>query len=438
MELFSKQINPRQLDQNQVITLVVFSITYFAVIFRNVIKLRTPIWLILFIGALAMIFSGAITPEQAYFSIDLKVLSFLFGMFTLVSALDIAGLLETFSYRILSKATNFKLILASVFFGFGFLSAFLMNDTIALMGTPIMLSVARKTRINPKVLLISLAFAITIGSMSTPMGNPQNLLVALQSGISSPVITFAKLLALPAIVNLVLTWIIITKVNSKVHLQNSISQVEEPKIKDRRLALVSLYCTISTMLLIFIVDFVDSIGFKLPFGISEISLLGAGLVLIFSNKSREIIGSIDWGILVMFASLFILMQSLSKNGIISQLSALFSVSPSSDQNLLVLNVIIFNVLLSQIISNVPTVALYIPILAGSGVGSSHSLAWIALAGGSTLAGNLTVLGAASNLIIIERAEKEGISVSFFEFLRYGIPVTLLNVFILYLFLVLGL
>ena len=161
-------------------------------------------------------------------------------------------------------------------------------------------------------------------------------------------------------------------------------------------------------------------------------------MLLFSRKPKEILESVDWGIMVMFVSLFIIMESLSLNGVTSSISNSLPHLNSSSQSASLIPVIISSVVLSQVLSNVPMVALYIPILKSYGFGPSDSMIWTALASSSTLAGNLTILGAASNLIIIEEAEKEGISISFFEFLRVGVVVTTINIAVLYLFLLFGL
>lgn len=419
-------------------SLIIFLGTYSALVLRNILKLRVPIWLILLLGATAMIGSGSIAPQIAYASINMDVLTFLFGMFVIVSSLDISGVLEFFTSRMLRVSKGPRTVVAMVFIVFGFLSAFLMNDTLALMGTPIVISIARRTGMNPKILLISLAFAVTVGSAVTPMGNPQNLLVALASKINAPVISFLKYLLIPTIVNLLLSTAFIIFFVRDRNFNFYSTSLASPQIRDRRLAFVSVFFSLFTLSLIFVINIVESLGGSSYLGISEVSLIGATLTLAFSKRPREILESVDWGILVMFASLFIMMEALSSNGVIRQISA-FLPSPSSlAGGGALIPIVLSSLFLSQVVSNVPTVALYIPIMLSSGFGPQNVVAWLALAGASTLAGNLTILGAASNLIIIERAEKEGLTISFFEFFRVGIFITAINISVLLLFLFLGL
>jgi Na+/H+ antiporter NhaD/arsenite permease-like protein len=110
----------------------------------------------------------------------------------------------------LSKANgNVNSILLVFIIGLGILSAFLVNDTIALLGIPLVIYVSRQIGIRPTVLFIALAFGISIGSVMTPIGNPQNLLIAIKSGIFLPFLTFMKWLIIPTILNLFLTYFIL-------------------------------------------------------------------------------------------------------------------------------------------------------------------------------------------------------------------------------------
>jgi Na+/H+ antiporter NhaD/arsenite permease-like protein len=148
------------------------------------------------IGAGLLVGLQVISIEQAFKAINLNVIIFLFGMFSIVSALDRSGVLRYVATKMLSKANNdVNSILLVFIIGLGILSAFLVNDTIALPGIPL-IHVSRQIGIRPTVLFIALAFGVSIGSAITPIGNPQNLLTAIQSGISLPFLTFMKWLIL--------------------------------------------------------------------------------------------------------------------------------------------------------------------------------------------------------------------------------------------------
>jgi Na+/H+ antiporter NhaD/arsenite permease-like protein len=165
----------------------------------------------------------------------------------------------------------------------------------------------------------------------------------------------------------------------------------------------------------------------LDFRLTFIALASAAPVLLFSRRRLEILRKVDWHTLVFFAAMFVLMQSVWLTGFFQSL-----VENSGFSILSIEMILLVGVLLSQFISNVPLVALYLPLLLHAGAGTREM---VALAAGSTIAGNLTILGAASNVIIIQNAERRtGESLTFFDFLKVGAPLTLLNVAVYWAFL----
>lgn len=420
------------------IALAIFVATYAALALRNVREASVPIWLILLLGAVAMVLTGSIGVPQAYSAINLQVLVFLFSMFVMVKALDISGALEGFATRLLRHARSPSQVLYLSFFGFALLSTVLMNDTIALMGTPIMISLAKRLEMSVKPLLLTLAFAVTIGSAATPMGNPQNLLIGISSGLAEPILQFGYYLLVPVLVNLAATAVILRiwfrkELRSGSEPTQAKPMVDSP-VRDRGLARKATALVVLTMIALVGANVAGEFGLNTPFGISEISLFGAAILLGISGRSREILEDLDWGILVMFAALFVMMQAVSDNGIISAVAGYLPPISVSSPREASAAIITSATILSQLISNVPMVGLYLPLMKTLGFGSGTAYAWAALAGGSTLAGNLTLLGAASNLIIAEQAERDGHRLGFVEFVRVGAVVTVLNVAVLYLYL----
>jgi Na+/H+ antiporter NhaD/arsenite permease-like protein len=177
----------RQYEQsNVIIAIAIFAIVYFLILFGRR-RFNIPIWTSMLIGAALMVGFQIIDIQSAFRSINLDVIGFLFGMFSIVSALDKSGVLTVISAKMLSKARNNPSLILLVFVvGMGLLSAFLVNDTIAVLGIPLVVYISNKIGIRSQVLLIALAFGITVGSTMTPIGNPQSLLIALQSGIPLP------------------------------------------------------------------------------------------------------------------------------------------------------------------------------------------------------------------------------------------------------------
>jgi Na+/H+ antiporter NhaD/arsenite permease-like protein len=310
-------------------------------------------------------------------------------------------------------------------FGAGLLSAFLMNDTLAIIGTPVMLEIARKTGIRPKLLLLSLAFSVTIGSVMSPIGNPQNLLVAINGNIPNPFITFLRYLAVPTLVNLFLTYLIL-KFFYRGHLKNEPLTYSADPITDPALAGLSKVSLIIIVVLVLAKIIVSLVGLNIDFRLTYIALVAALPIILLSPHRLGIVRTIDWTTLIFFAAMFVLMQSVWDSGYFQNVIANLHLNLQSIGIIMAVSIV-----LSQLISNVPLVALYLPVLSHLGAATKEMMA---LAAGSTIAGNFSILGAASNVIIIQKAEKKaGETLTFWEFVRIGIPLTAVNALVYWLF-----
>jgi Na+/H+ antiporter NhaD/arsenite permease-like protein len=336
----------------------------------------------------------------------------------------------------------------------------------------------------------------------TPIGNPQNLLIALQSGIPLPFITFLRYLAIPTIVNLFLTYFIlklyyrkellfslsytikpttarniqrypnakkqqpagedslisdgydddksiIKDYTSKKDVDISDLATEEgPKITNPRLAKISivvLFITLAGFIISDILQFAYHTTTNLS--LSIIAMLGGTALYALSKERREILASVDYSVLVFFAAMFVFTYGLWSSGIISLVTSYFPTPDKHDPFQSNAAISTISIALSQILSNVPFVAIYNTVMInngfangdhnGGGGSNSNTSQWMMLAAASTIAGNLTILAAASNIIIIEAAESRGIKAyTFFEYFKIGAIVTLANVIVYYLFLLL--
>jgi Na+/H+ antiporter NhaD/arsenite permease-like protein len=407
------------------ISIIVLLIVFILIAIRQIGRIRFQLWQIMLLGAIAVLLTLQISPLNALKSINLDVMFFLFGMFVIGRALEESGYLAHLSYKFFRRAGSVDSLILYILFGMGFLSAFLMNDTLAIIGTPVVLMLAKKSGVNTKLLLFALAFAITIGSVMSPIGNPQNLLVAVNGKIANPFVTFLKYLAVPTIVNLFAAYILL-KIYYRKHFNvKQITATPEP-ITDKRLAKL---CRISLALLIILVlakIAIVSAGVKIDFRLTYIALASSLPIILFSPKRLEIVRKIDWHTMIFFAAMFILMASVWSNFFESRLDSLHLNLASTSVTMMI------SVILSQFISNVPLVALYTPTLMQL---EAPTKALMALAAGSTIAGNLTILGAVSNVIIIHNAEKTaGETLTFFEFVKIGLPLTIINVLVYWLYL----
>ena len=410
------------------IPIIILSIVFILIAVRQIGNIRLQIWQIMSFGAIAVLITGQITASDALKSINIDVMLFLFGMFVIGEALHESGYLSHILYKFFKKADSVDSLILYILFGMGIASALLMNDTLAIIGTPAVLLLARKHNISAKLLLLTLAFSITIGSVMSPIGNPQNLLIAVDGNIKNPFTAFLKYLFLPTIANLFLTFVLL-KLFFNEHFKNgSLKHSQEP-IRD---AMLARLCKISLMLILILVIIKviisTSLNPELDFRLTYIALIAAFPILAFSSRRNKIIKNIDWHTLIFFAAMFVLMQAVWDSGFFQGIMTGLNIKITSISTILGVSVI-----LSQFISNVPLAALYLPMLIHAGASTKEM---IALAAGSTIAGNLFILGAASNVIIIQNAEKRHQeTLTFLEFAKVGIPLTIINLFVYWLFFV---
>jgi len=403
------------------LSVAVLLLVFLLIAIRQVGALRLQIWHIMTAGALMVLVMGEITSAEALKAVDMDVMVFLFAMFVVGHALEESGYLSHLSYQYFKRARSLSVLLMMVIGGSACASALLMNDTLAVVGTPVMLLLARKHEMPAKPLLIALMFSVTIGSVMSPIGNPQNLLIAINGNVQSPFVTFLAWLFIPTILNLVfLYWFLKRRYRGDLH-EEGLKHSQEP-IRDHEMAVLSKLSLQFLVLLVFVKIIMGIMGIDAGLRLTHIAVAAALPLLVGSSRRFWLIKNIDWATLAFFVSMFILMESVWKGGFFQSLLSRMNDSLTSYHAVLGVSV-----LLSQFISNVPLVALYHPILTASGVLVPGLMA---LAAGSTIAGNLTILGAASNVIVIQAAERRNkVTISFMEFLSVGFPVTMVNILI---------
>jgi Na+/H+ antiporter NhaD/arsenite permease-like protein len=269
----------------------------------------------------------------------------------------------------------------------------------------------------------------------SPIGNPQNLLVAMGGNVGNPFITFFKYLFIPTVINLFCAYFLLKffykNEFSMTNLQANGEQIKHVRLsRVARISIILVICLIVAKVALAFVNLFVNIDFD--FQLTYIALIGCAPILIYRFMSKKkkyrfhILRKIDWCTLIFFASMFILMESVWRTGFFQNLISNLSLNMTS-----IVAIMIISIIVSQFISNVPMVALFLPLIISAGASGKELMA---LAAGSTIAGNLFILGAASNIIIIQHAEKinNGESITFLEFAKVGIPLTIINTFV-YLF-----
>jgi Na+/H+ antiporter NhaD/arsenite permease-like protein len=412
-----------------------------AVIVRQVTHRGPPIWAVFLAGAFATVAAGILSVGAAEAAITASgsTLIFLFALFLFASALEGAGALDHLARWILSRPRQASELPFDLFVGIGLVSAIMVNDALVVVGVPLLIGVAARLRSDPKPLLLVLAFSVTVGSTLTPFGNPQNLLVAVASGVQSPVWTFLRYLAVPTAVNLLVggwyvRWVFAPKFRPTAPpvapVRERIPLLPEHGWARRIRSYPVLVIFPGTMVVLVTLDLAAALTHGPQIPVWETALAGAVLLLLVSPNRAPAVQRVNWSILLLFVGLFVVVAGAVEGGVIAALARVVPVPGPGHSTAALLAVVGTSLGGSQLVSNVPWVALQIPVLSGLGYGPGTPILWMALAAGSTLAGNVTLLGAASNLIVVDAAEKLGVRIRLSEFVRYGLPLAALTLVVL--------
>ncbi len=421
-----------------------------AVIARQLTHRGPPVWAIFVVGAGVTLATGILSVGEGarVLAASAATLAFLFALFVLASGLESAGALEHLARWLIGVAPRPRDLPFVLFVGIGLVSAVMINDALVLIGVPILVGVAARLKVGAKPLLLVLAFSVTVGSTLTPFGNPQNLLVAVQSGVAAPVTTFLRYLALPTAINLVLGgWYLRYVYRDAMPADTAEyarARAEAPPLLpkgDWRSRLLG-----RPVLWIFPVTIAALVGFGIASTVLpgaavppwEIALAGVVVLLAVSPRRTVILRHVNWTILLLFAGLFVVVQGAVTGGVIAALEAYFPIPGPGHATAALAAVVGTSLAGSQLVSNVPWVALQLPLLSGLGYGAGTPVVWMALAAGSTLAGNVTLLGAVSNLILVDQAERRQVTVRLTDFVRTGLPLALITVVVLLACLAIGL
>lgn len=399
---------------------IIFALTYIGIIFTKLPRLNIDRPTAAFVGAVAMLCFGVVNLQEAVSFIDFNTIFLLLGMMIMISVLKADGFFDVAASEILLFATSrFKLLIYTVFIT-GIASAFLVNDAVVLIFTPIIISVCTGSGLNPQPYLMAEILASNAGSLMTMTGNPQNMLIGINSGM-----TYAEFMLhlLPiAIIGMLIIVAVVRLVyrkefSDKTPLTHKTIQapLKKPKLTS---AVIFLLLTIAFFF-----------GKILDLPLCVLAMVASSLAILLSDhKPAELMKGVDWVLLLFFASLFIVVGAVGHTGV---LDFMFNL-PLQDNLAGILSIHGISLVMSQILSNVPYTVLMLPLMHTA---DSQTL-WLALASASTLAGNATILGAMANIIVIESADKLGVKITFREFLKSGILVTLATYAISLLFLAL--
>ncbi|MBE3605252.1 anion transporter [bacterium] len=390
--------------------LLIFALTYFVMAAGKVPRLRLDRAGAAFAGAVAMVAVGGLSERAALDAIDFRTLELLFGMMIVVANLRLSGALAEAARALLARGRSAFGMLAMTVVASGLLAAFFINDIVCLALAPLIIEMTAVVGAPPVPFLLALATASNIGSAATITGNPQNMIVAGFAHLGYG--AFALRVAPGALAGLAADYAIIAYLY-RGELRGLRRDLAPPP--RRRRAILRWLRLKSSIIAAGVLA-----GFAAGWP-TDMVAMGAGAVSLFTRrvKPARVYRLIDWTMLLMFAGLFVVVAGAERTGFQNDLVRMVGVARLRGAATLAIVV----AALSNLVSNVPAVMLMRPLYHSLAMGSRQALI---IAVSSTLAGNLTVLGSIANLIVIEQARRARIEIGFYEYMRVGVPVTVLT------------
>ncbi|WP_456421324.1 SLC13 family permease [Thermococcus sp.] len=373
------------------------------------------------VGASIVLLVGIVPWEKVPEYLDLGTILLLAGMMVVVNVARESGLFEYIAIKTakLSRGDPMKvLLLFSVVTAF--VSAFLDNVTTVLLLTPMLLYITKRMNVNPVPFLLAEIFASNIGGTATLIGDPPNIMIGSSAKLSFN--EFLMNMGPIAVVDLLLTIVIVylayrnsikVSPSKRADIEKLIMSMDErDAIRDRELFRKSVIVVLAIVAGFFLHD---------TFGVEPavIALLGASAMLLWSGFSpEEALEKVEWATLFFFGGLFLIVGALVETGFIDALAErIIGLIHSETQAIFVISW--FSAVSSAIVDNIPLTATMIPLIKAMGSSMDTYPLWWALSLGACLGGNGTAIGASANVVVIGIAHREGIRITFGEFLKVG-------------------
>ena len=395
-------------DIRTIAAAVIFTASYVALALGKIPGLSIDRAGVALVGASLMVASGALSPAEAYQAIDLDTITLLLGTMIVVASLRLSGFFAIATTWVLDHAKRPIVLLCAITATSGLFSAFLVNDAMCLVLTPLVLELTRRMGRKPVPYLLAVAMASNVGSTATITGNPQNMMIGSFSRI--PWRTFAGVLGPVALTGLVVTAGLVILLHREEFAGTAPLTTAKPRIRVNRVLVARALLATATMIVLFFAGQPPA---------EAAIVIGALLLLTRRVKSEQVYAEIDWSLLLMFAGLFIIVAGAQRALLTPDTIA--AVARLHLDQVPILTAV--TATLSNLVSNVPAVLMLKPFVAPL---ANHDIAWLTVAMASTLAGNFTVLGSIANLIVVRQAEARGVRIGFWDYFRVGVPVTVIT------------
>ena len=408
----------------QLISLVIFVVVYAFIIF-NVLP-RSSVSLV---GAFLLVILGVLEPREIVTLVNWDAIGLIFGMFILVRMLTDSGFFDFLSVKVLqfTKGVPINILIAFALFT-GLLAAFMDSITVLLFMTALSITIAKKLKMSPVPFVLSQITAANIGGSATLMGDPPNIIIG--TGLGITLTQFIKYLAPISIAILILNTLYFVLFYRKMFRDSENVDADYLKnlnprehVKDAYMMIVSIVSFVLAIVLLIIHD-------KINLPVAYAGLIGASLGLMLNGKKvAHIWESIDWEVLMFFTTLFIIIGSLEKTGVIASISkGIADVSKGS--GLLTKGILLWmSGILSGFIDNVPFAASMVPVVKLLAPASTVSLLSMGLivSFGTDVGGNFTPIGASANVVGLSILSKAGVDVEWKDYLKAVVPITFINI-----------
>ena len=417
-----------------IISTVILILSYILIALERIPKVTIAL-----IGAAVVIFLGLVSQEKTvnkalnpdYFInfVDFNVIFLLVSMMIIVNITTRCGVFKWIAIELL-KLTKGKplFVLIALSFFTAVLSAFLDNVTTVILIMPVTFVVAKQLDIDPVPLLIAEVFSSNIGGTSTLIGDPPNIIIGSAAGFSF--MAFLKELTVICLIIMVvvLAFLYLCFKKKLVTTEEKMAKIQEI---DNSKTITDFALLKRSMLILGLVI----LGF-LTHDITHIAtcviaFIGAGILLLF-EKPEEMFKDVEWNTIFFFIGLFIIIGGFEKAGGINLMAKWLLDVTAGSKEAASFVILWASGILSGIIDNIPYTATMAPMIAAIEEETGRDFVlplWWSLSLGACLGGNLTMIGAAANVIVSENASKHGYPIKFMYFMKYGVIVVFISLII---------
>ncbi|HBT95097.1 MAG TPA: hypothetical protein DEB24_02855 [Coriobacteriia bacterium] len=387
----------------------------------------------------AIVMATGIMPfnsETLVEHVDFNTLGVLVGMMLLVAVMKRSGIFE---YIAIKAAKLVKgdpwLIMVALAVITAVLSAFLDNVTTVLLIGPMTLMICRELELNPVPFFITQIMASNIGGTATLIGDPPNIMIGSETGI-----TFLEFVVVngPIVAIILAATLLCFRFMYGKKLVVKSENRENILEMDERQAITSKSLFVKSIVMLLVVAVAFMLHGVLHIESSVIALSAAAIMMLIGRQDiEETIHGVEWSTIGFFAGLFIVVGGLVETGLVNMFAEFLVSATHGDKIIAILAILFASAIISAILDNIPFVAVMIPVLLTMGnSGVDVEPLWWALSLGACLGGNGTLIGASANVVLSGISNREGYPMTFISYLKVGMPLMLLSVIISAIYLVL--